>query len=240
MSTSTKAPHSVHGDYVAVGGAPPAIGSAVEAQYRPPHERRPEESIPAEPIPGEPLAGEPLRAHDHEPAMSPGEAPQSPPRRRGDVSKCPICGSAIDADAFHCAACHNYFCFHCRARLLKSDTQLQCGDQNCDYYAKLICSVCDAPTVTEEPPSVFVEPLDGYWPLWLIVAILAGGLTWYNASFLAALFTAMALFVIGGYLLHRFAVNIFGGERRVIQQRTSTYHTCICCKQPVRELPQIA
>ena len=36
-----------------------------------------------------------------------------------------------------------YFCFHCRARLLPPDTQLQCVNQQCDYYGKLVCDVCD-------------------------------------------------------------------------------------------------
>jgi hypothetical protein len=167
---------------------------------------------------------------------------KSPPKlkRRGDVSKCPICGSAVDAEAFHCPHCHNYFCFHCRARLLKSDTQLQCRDQNCDYYAKLMCSVCDWPTVKQEPPSVFVEPLDGYWPVWLAVSLIVGGVTWYYSSFLAALIAAMALFLIGGILIHKLGINIFGGERRVVEERTSTYYTCICCKQQVKEVPGAA
>jgi len=158
-------------------------------------------------------------------------------KRRGDISKCPICGSAIDAGAFHCAQCHNYFCFHCRARLLKSDTQLECRNQSCDYYAKLICSTCDPPCTKDEAPSVFVEPLDGYWPLWLIVALIVLGVTWYYTSFLSALLAAIAVFAIGGFLIHRAGVNIFGGERRVTEDVTSTYYVCMCCQQAVREVP---
>ena len=33
--------------------------------------------------------------------------------RRGDVEKCPVCGSRVDRDAYHCPTCRNYFCFHC-------------------------------------------------------------------------------------------------------------------------------
>jgi hypothetical protein len=167
---------------------------------------------------------------------------ESPPpklQRRGDVSKCPICGSAVDAEAFHCAQCHNYFCFHCRARLLKSDTQLSCGNQKCDYYAKLVCSACDPPNLKEEPPSVFVEPLDGYWPVWLIVSLIAFGVTWYNTSFYPAAAVAIALFLIGGYLVHRAGINIFGGERRVTHDVTSTHYQCICCQQSAREVPGV-
>ena len=43
------------------------------------------------------------------------------PPRRGDIHKCPVCGSGIDAEAYFCAKCKNYFCFHCRARLLPAD-----------------------------------------------------------------------------------------------------------------------
>jgi hypothetical protein len=144
----------------------------------------------------------------------------------------------VDPAAFHCAQCHNYYCYHCRARLQKSDTQLACCDQKCDYYGKLVCSVCDPPIVKDEPPSVFVEPLDGYWPLWLILSLIVGGVTWYySASFLSALATAIALFAIGGFLIHRAGVNIFGGERRVTHELTSTHYTCVRCQQPVREVP---
>ena len=95
-------------------------------------------------------------------------------KRRGNVAKCPICGSQVDPEAYHCPACHNYYCYHCRARLLASDTQLQCANQSCDYYGKLVCSVCDPQGEKEEPPAVYEEPEDGYWPLWLIVSLIIG------------------------------------------------------------------
>jgi hypothetical protein len=169
----------------------------------------------------------------------------SPPkglRRRGDVSKCPICGSSVDPEAFHCPHCHNYFCFHCRARLLPSDVQLQCRDQNCDYYAKPLCNVCDPPIVQEEAPSVFVEPLDGYWPIWLIVSLIVGGLSWYYywAQWLPSALTALGVFVLGGNFIHNLGLNIFGGRREIVEQRTSTYHTCIRCHQRVKEVPGTA
>jgi hypothetical protein len=174
------------------------------------------------------------------PPEVPRGVPKSAPKRRGDVSKCPICGSGIDPEAFHCAQCHNYFCYHCRARLLKSDRQLQCTDQNCDYYAKLMCSECDEPGIRQDPPVEFVEPLDGYWPLWLVASLIVGGLTWYyGANFAAGAWTALALFILGGFLIHRAGINIFGGERRIVEERTTTYYSCLRCKQPVKEIPSL-
>ena len=87
--------------------------------------------------------------------------------RRGDVAKCPVCGTGVDPESYHGSQCRNYFCFHCRARLLDAGAQLQCLNQSCDYYAKLICGVCDPAKEKEEPPSIYAEPEDGYWPLWL-------------------------------------------------------------------------
>ena len=89
-------------------------------------------------------------------------------KRRGDVEKCPVCGSHVDAEAYHCPSCRNYFCFHCRSRLVPPDTQLQCVNQQCDYYGKLVCDVCDISHQRDEAPTVYAEPEDGYWPGWLI------------------------------------------------------------------------
>lgn len=48
----------------------------------------------------------------------------APIERRGDLQKCPICGMPVDPDAYHCPHCHNYYCFHCRARLLGGEVTL--------------------------------------------------------------------------------------------------------------------
>ncbi len=160
--------------------------------------------------------------------------------RRGDVQKCPVCGSQVDPEAYFCPTCRNYFCYHCRARLLDSDKQLQCVDQNCSYYAKLVCSVCDSNVEKEEPPTVYAEPEDGYWPAWLILILLVAVVTWYFTSFLVAAGVAIVIYCGGGYLLQRLGINVFGREREVEYQRRSSFHTCICCKQPIKELPGTA
>lgn len=158
-------------------------------------------------------------------------------KRRGDVEKCPVCGSHVDAEAYHCPRCHSYFCFHCRARLMPPDTQLQCVNQQCDYYGKLVCGVCDTANEKEEPPAVYAEPEDGYWPAWLLLVLVASGIIGYFTSLLVAVGTAIGLFVIGGILLQRSGLNIFGRERIVEHPRTSAYHSCINCEQPVKEIP---
>jgi hypothetical protein len=157
--------------------------------------------------------------------------------RRGDLQKCPVCGSQVDADAYHCPHCHNYYCFHCRARLLGSDKQFQCINKSCNYYGKLVCGVCDPEVEKDEPPAVYLEPEDGYWPLLLFIsftiAVLIGIATW---SFLAAMVILFGGFAGCAYALERAGVNVFGRENKVTQPRTTSHYTCICCHQPVREI----
>jgi hypothetical protein len=160
-----------------------------------------------------------------------------PVERRGNLQKCPVCGTQVDPDAYHCPHCHNYYCFHCRARLLGSDRQCQCVNKDCDYYGKLVCNVCDREVQKDEPPSVYAEPEDGYWPLLLIASLVVFALAWILSSFLTALLIAIIGFAGSAYALHRKGVNVFGREREVTQARSSSHHTCICCQQPVKEIP---
>ncbi len=157
-------------------------------------------------------------------------------RRRGELEKCPVCGSHVDAEAYHCPKCRNYFCFHCRARLLSRDTQLQCTNGQCNYYGKLVCEICDVVGEKEESPAVYVEPEDGYWPVWLLLVLIVAAVTWYYTSLLVAAGTAIAAYVGGGFLLHRVGMNVFGRERTVEHPRKSSFHTCISCQLPVKEL----
>ena len=168
----------------------------------------------------------------------PSPTPAAGPRRRGDVCKCPICGSANDPEAFYCVKCRNYFCFHCRARSLPSEPQWQCVNQDCDYYGKLVCSVCNPVSEQDEPPSIYSEPQDGYWPAWLALHLVVAAFLWYfSSSFLGAALIAAASYIGGGYWLQKKAGwNLFGQERKVEQHRKSSFHTCIKCQQRVKEL----
>jgi hypothetical protein len=53
------------------------------------------------------------------------EKPDGVLLRRGDASQCPVCGSQVSPEAYHCPKCHSYFCFHCRARFADPETQLR-------------------------------------------------------------------------------------------------------------------
>ncbi len=157
-------------------------------------------------------------------------------QRRGDVRKCPVCGSPVDAEAYHCPQCRNSFCYHCRAQIHPAEKHLQCTNQDCRYYAKLICEVCHKVTEKSEPPAVYMEPEEGYWPGLLLLALLTGLLTWVWASFLWATWLTLLVFAGGGFLLHRLGINIFGSVRRVEHPRKSRFHPCICCGQRVKQV----
>jgi hypothetical protein len=156
--------------------------------------------------------------------------------RRGDVGKCPICGSSVDPDAYHCATCRNYYCFHCRARLLPSDAQLECVNQDCGYYGKLVCGICDGAHDKKEAPLIYAEPVDGYWPLWLGIALFVGLIVWYLTVWWFGFFLAISVFVAGGLWLQKKGFNIFGTEAMVTHERSSSYRTCIRCQQTTKEI----
>lgn len=165
------------------------------------------------------------------------EAAEKPKlERRGDVEKCPVCGSPIDAEAYHCAVCHSSFCYQCRARLLPADTQLECRNQDCEYYAKLVCSVCNPPELEEMPPAIYTEPEDGYWPALLLLTLTISLVVWSWSSFQWATLFALVTFGLGGLVLHSLGINIFGRERRIEHPRKSFVHHCISCREPVKEL----
>ena len=158
------------------------------------------------------------------------------PNRRGNVGKCPACGSSVDPDAWRCPTCRTDFCFHCRARLLPADIQLECVAQECAYYGKLICSVCDVAVEREEAPAVYSEPEDGYWPGLLLGVLCLMLVAWYFSSLLIALLLAIVTYVGGGFWLHRIGLNIFGKQREVEQRRRTSSYKCICCGQGVKKL----
>ena len=66
-----------------------------------------------------------------------GRAPRS-----GDRSRCPACGTAVDASVYRCARCLVYFCFKCRRRVPAKEDQFQCLNQMCERYGKLVCEFC--------------------------------------------------------------------------------------------------
>ena len=158
----------------------------------------------------------------------------------GNVNKCPVCGSQVDTEAYHCPACQNYFCYHCRARLSLSEKHLQCINQNCNYYGKLLCDVCDQFTEREESPLVYAEPEDGYWPAWIVIVLIASCLVWYWSSLSIALGFAIVTFPLFGWLLQKAGLNIFGTTRMVEQPKRISYFTCVCCGERAKEVVEFS
>lgn len=106
---------------------------------------------------------------------------------------------------YYCSHCRNYYYFRCRARLLGADKQYQCVNQDCEYYRKLVCGVCDPEVQRDEPPAVYLEPEDGYWPALLVVSLILAVLTWVTSSFSAGLL--MLLVAFAGGALRRLAIE---------------------------------
>ena len=102
--------------------------------------------------------------------------------RRGDVEKCPVCGSHVDSRPIIVRLVETISAFTVALDSVPPDTQLQCVNQQCDYYGKLVCDVCDVEHERDEEPSVYPEPEDGYWPGLLLLALLSFGPLWYFYS----------------------------------------------------------
>lgn len=155
--------------------------------------------------------------------------------RLGNTSQCPICGSGVHPDAYHCTQCRSFFCYHCRAHLNADDTILQCSNQSCGYYGKWICSVCDTAVKKKESPLEYIEPIDGYWPGWLIASLLVSLLFGWYFTWSSALILFLGMYVGLGYIFQSMDVNIFGKQRTVHMERSSDIYTCICCKNPTKK-----
>ncbi|MEM9802000.1 MAG: hypothetical protein AAGA20_16870 [Planctomycetota bacterium] len=160
----------------------------------------------------------------------------APPPRRGDPTRCPVCGSEIHEEAYHCPHCGSDFCYHCRARLFDDDIQTQCTNLECEYYGKTICSVCNAAHEREEEPSVYYEPIDGIWPLMVLVYLVLFVVLWIKASFIASIGLTTLIVVGVGFLLQKVGISVLGASREVVYRRRTTEYPCIACGEPTRVL----
>ena len=158
-------------------------------------------------------------------------------KRRGNVEKCPVCGSQVDSEAYCCPTCRSFFCYHCRARVVETDPQFQCINQACDYYGRLVCGVCDPRHERQEPPSIYLEPEDGFWPLLFILGLLGALLAWFRwwLTWPWLLLFGAAVFCCGAVVVRLFGRSVFGRHIKVEQQRITPYHTCLECGEEVRE-----
>ncbi len=157
-------------------------------------------------------------------------------KRSGNVEKCPCCGSAVDPESYFCTACRNYFCYHCRARVLPAEETYQCVNMDCSYHGKMICGRCDPKQESEEPPVIYTEPEDGFWPLLLPVSLIGGAIAWWKApiNFWGALIVAAVVFALLSGLVIKLGGSVFGRTNQLEQKRTRIFHTCLQCRQEVR------
>jgi len=165
------------------------------------------------------------------------QRPPLPIQRLGDTAMCPVCGHSVHPDAYHCTQCRSFFCFHCRARQADGESGLQCNNKECGYYGKLVCENCDPPHEKQEKPTEYMEPIDGYWPGWLVASLVLSVLVWIYSTWLAALITLIGVYAGLGYVLQAMGFNLFGRTRLVALQRVTQYHSCICCEQTVKKVP---
>jgi hypothetical protein len=114
---------------------------------------------------------------------------------------------------------------------------VQCKNRDCEYYGKLVCCDCDPAHDQQEPPSLYMEPIDGYWPLWLVVTLVASVALGNYTTIIAGVLTFLGLYFGLGYILQLVGYNIFGKERQVELRRISKVHTCLQCNQPAKVVP---
>lgn len=162
-------------------------------------------------------------------------APKAELERLGNSTQCPICGSDVHEDAYHCTKCRSFFCYHCRAHLGAEETILQCSNRDCSYYGKWLCSVCNPVAKQQQDPLEYLEPLDGYWPAWLLLSLLASLVFGFYFTWSSAFILFVGLYAGIGYILQSMDVNIFGKQRKVSMDRSTDVHLCICCNKPSKK-----
>ncbi|MFM8570061.1 MAG: hypothetical protein ACKOAU_00550 [Pirellula sp.] len=155
--------------------------------------------------------------------------------RLGNTKQCPICGSEVHEDAYHCTKCRSFFCYHCRAHLVANDPILQCSNQDCGYYGKWVCGVCNPVSKKQESPLEYIEPVDGYWPAWLVISVVLSMIVGWYFGWKSAMIAFLGLYPGMGFVLQSMDINIFGKQRKVVMDRTSEVHLCICCSKPTKK-----
>lgn len=173
-------------------------------------------------------------------------------RRIGQQEKCPACGWRLDAEAYRCPKCFIYFCYKCRARVIKGDPQYQCADQSCDCYGKLLCAACtvmvpefqDFTETVVEAPMQTVSKGDNWG--WAAI-ILAGGIgiwLWVKFSFLWGGIAAITVFAVSAVLLRKAGSSLFSHTEHIPakwkqvtgSKQIADHRCCIVCQHPTKHL----
>ena len=164
-------------------------------------------------------------------------------KRKGDQSKCPVCGTGIDSHAYRCPKCRVYFCFKCRVQIRRSDQQSECANQTCDYYGKLLCDNCSPELeFTHERMYTFKDPAYAGDIFWTTVinafTVLLFALTFTSLDLNGAVVVAAgvgAAVAAGGVALTKHEGGHLFTEKKERTETDTTYHDCcIKCKQPVK------
>ena len=166
-------------------------------------------------------------------------------KRKGDQSKCPVCGTGIDSHAYRCPKCRVYFCFKCRVQIRRSDQQSECANQTCDYYGKLLCDNCSPELeFTHERMYTFREvgyAGDIFWTTVTIAfTVFLFALTFTSLDLNGAVVVAAgvgAAVAAGQVALTKHKGCPLFTEEKEQTVTDTTYHACcIKCKQPVKYL----
>jgi hypothetical protein len=159
-----------------------------------------------------------------------------PTERPENRSNCPVCGARVHSEAYCCSKCRNYFCYLCRIRLAPPETVLQCSHRPCKLFGKFVCSACSDSHEEADPPMIYLEPVDGFWPLWLLLSVIASAVVWYNTTAIAAIITAIGLYAGAGYLMQAAGINIFGKSKRVELLQRKKVYSCRQCSQRSKQV----
>lgn len=156
-------------------------------------------------------------------------------KRHASLEKCPTCGCRVDADAYRCPKCMIYFCFQCRRRVAVNDCQYQCLNQKCNYYGKLLCTICIDANVLN------YTLLASEWTchshrhllkLRVFVSTLIGFLVWIQISFIVGAISFISILILSSIFVFKVGKKESSPSRVV----HAWPKRCIACHQPVESL----
>jgi Na+/melibiose symporter-like transporter len=143
-----------------------------------------------------------------------------------DTAKCPACGWTIDPEAYRCPKCAIYFCYRCRARVGKHESQFQCITSGCSYHGKLVCYRCSVITVINRRESLALVA----GVLGAVIAAVAGLVVYWLAKYFTEQAANLAVIVGGLIFLTTFLGVIFWSP----PPETVAYGHCNVCKQEAK------
>lgn len=151
--------------------------------------------------------------------------------RKGDQTKCPVCGWRIDSAAYRCPKCRVYFCYKCRVQLRRNDLQFECADQTCGCYGKLLCASCSPPLPVQQPTT----RTEAGWGCGLaILSAVAAGATYLATSVGVAMAVGIVVFLVAARVVVARGGHVFPQD--VPSTFVADARSCIQCKHPVKHV----